>query len=88
MSKLIFYHKYSFLGLWPKNKNHACSHTFWKDKKENKLYFNKSDESEHLVLQFKHQQNIFGLFRTKKSFSGLVTFKVNIVKYDCKCPEK
>ena len=50
MSKLIFYHKYSFLGLWPKNKNHACSHTFWKDKKENKLYFNKSDESERLVL--------------------------------------
>jgi len=52
MSKLIFYHKYSFLGLWPKNKNHACSHTFWKDKEENELYFNKDADHDQATNGF------------------------------------
>ena len=67
------------------NKNYDCFHIISKDNSENDLCVNQTDENTCLEMHFQHVLNVWGSGTFKNNLSCLVTFVVNIVKYDSKC---
>ena len=67
------------------NKNHACFHIISKDNSENELCVNQTDVNTCLEMHFQHVLDVWGSGTFKNNLSCLVTFVVNIVKYDSKC---
>merc|ERR1712242_128484 len=61
-----------------KSKNMLVFAVFYKIKGKMSDVLINHHESEHLTLILQHQHNNFMSFKTNNSFSGLVTFEVNI----------
>ena len=69
------------------NQNHACFYVISKDNSENELCVNQTDVNTCLEMHFQHVLNVWGSGTFKNCLSCLVTFVVNIVKYDSQCKE-